>query len=239
MKTTLSLIALLLASSAYGTTITASGTDPSWNINDSSCTAASGFNCVIGDPTVFGIKDASLTVSSSGAVSADVQLNFENSTLNPFVDFGDTLSAADMIIQAGGGEYALVLHSHSGLVAGGLYSIISTEDAQTVLGNPGGVYYRNSLAVWANASGAVELGSGTITVTALGNGTTAPEYNVAVTGITGGAGLFSPSLSFEQASATCGNGVVFGTVPEAGTLGMVGGGLVLLGILRRKYGRKV
>ena len=42
------------------------------------------------------------------------------------------------------------------------------------------------------------------------------------------------TLSFEMASADCGNGVVYGSVPEPGTLALIGAGIALIGTLRRR-----
>jgi hypothetical protein len=156
-----------------------------------------------------------------------------------------------MLITAGSSEYALVLDGHSGLETGGLYLINNTsgiEDAQTVLGNPGGIY-RNTLPVWAPPLGAAGgphpndtlLGTGTVHISVYGNGTSSPEYDITVTGLTGGTALFSGgSLAFELASSTCGNGVVYGRepIPEPGTLALLGTALVGLAFLRRRHGNR-
>jgi uncharacterized protein (TIGR03382 family) len=229
-------VLLAVAVPGFGSTLTASGSNSLWNIDDPSCSESSSDNCVIGDPTVFGIESASLTVNNSGDVSANILTNYGDSTLAPFTSDGVTLSAADMLISAGGADYALVLDAHSGMVTGGLYSIVSAETAQTVLGNPSTIYYRNDLPVWASPASAVLLGTGTVVITSFGNGTTAPEYEIAVSGITGGTALFtSGAFTFEVASSTCGNGVLYAsTVPETGTMAMIGMGLLGLALLSRR-----
>jgi uncharacterized protein (TIGR03382 family) len=180
-------------------------------------------------------RPCSLTVDSSGDVSANILTNFGDSTLAPFTSAGVALSAADILITAGDAEYALVLDAHNGMVTGGLYLIASRETAQTVLGDPTGTY-RNDLPVWASPAGAVLLGTGTVVITSAGNGTTVPEYDIAVNGITGGTALFtSGGFLFEVASSTCGNGVLYAsTVPETGTMAMIGMGLLGLALLNRR-----
>jgi len=229
-------VLLAVAVPGFGSTLTASGSNSLWNIDDPSCSESSSDNCVIGDPTVFGIESASLTVGSGGDVSANILTNFGDPTLAPFSLYGVTFSAADILITAGDAEYALVLDAHSGMVTGGLYSILSTEIAQTVLGNPSEAIYRNDLPVWASPAGAVLLGTGTVVITSAGNGTTVPEYDIAVSGITGGTALFtSGGFLFEVASSTCGNGVLYAsTVPETGTMAMIGMGLLGLALLNRR-----
>jgi uncharacterized protein (TIGR03382 family) len=228
-------VLLAVAVPGFGSTLTASGSNSLWNIDDPSCSESSSDNCVIGDPTVFGIEGASLTVDSSGDVSANILTNFGDSTLAPFTSAGVILSAADILISAGGAEYALVLDAHNGMVTGGLYLIASRETAQTVLGDPTGTY-RNDLPVWASPAGAVLLGTGTVVITSAGDGTTVPEYDIAVNGITGGTALFtSGGFLFEVASSTCGNGVLYAsTVPETGTMAMIGMGLLGLALLNRR-----
>jgi len=228
-------VLLAVAVPGFGSTLTASGSNSLWNIDDPSCSEPSSDNCVIGDPTVFGIESASLTVDSSGDVSANILTNFGDSTLAPFTSAGVILSAADILISAGGAEYALVLDAHNGMVTGGLYLIASRETAQTVLGDPTGTY-RNDLPVWASPAGAVLLGTGTVVITSAGDGTTVPEYDIAVNGITGGTALFtSGGFLFEVASSTCGNGVLYAsTVPETGTMAMIGMGLLGLALLNRR-----
>jgi uncharacterized protein (TIGR03382 family) len=235
-RLTVGWVLLAVAVPGFGSTLTASGSNSLWNIDDPSCSESSPDNCVIGDPTVFGIESASLTVDNSGDVSANILTNFGDSTLAPYTSIGVTLSVGDMLIAAGGAEFALVLDAHSGMVTGGLYSIASTETAQTVLGNPSATAYRNNLPVWASPAGAVLLGTGTVVITSFGDGTTAPEYDIAVSGITGGTPLFtSGGFSFQASSSTCGNGVVYAsTVPETGTMAMIGMGLLGLALLSRR-----
>jgi hypothetical protein len=235
---TLTPILLALAVPASAATVTASGSNSLWNVD---CPKGNPDTCVIGEAKVFGIESASLTFDNNGNGSADILTNFGDSTLTPFSMYGVAFSAADMLITAGSSEYALVLDGHDGLDSGGLYLISSTEDAQTVLGNPPGIY-RNDLPVWASPSGATLISAGTVHIDTVGNGTSSPKYDISITGLTGGKALFNAStLAFEIASATCGNGVLYGSepckIPEPGTLALMGAALVGLAFLRRSRNR--
>ncbi len=81
MKLTSTLIPILLAvAPTFAASITASGSDgANWNVD---CPAGNPNTCVIGNPTIFGIQSASLTVDNSGDLSANILMNYGNSSTN-------------------------------------------------------------------------------------------------------------------------------------------------------------
>jgi len=102
------------------------------------------------------------------------------------------------------------------------------------LNNPGFVFRPNS-DVWLGGT-VTDLGTFTETVNFFSGQT--PSYVVEFKGQLPASFLADVAshggLTTDFASATCGNGLLVGGVPEPTTLALAGGGLLLVGLLRRR-----
>jgi hypothetical protein len=230
---------------------------------------------VIGNEANYDIQKVSLTITGT---TATVQLYFNSgaatagSPLGSFTDAGDTLIVGDLFFYnpntpydpstpalagstAADLTYAVPLDtvSRSGLSAGALYSVSTSEEADSAVG-PGhpvtsGSYYRQDETVLMTGGTKVSNGTG-VTVANFGNGTTSAAYVVTVSFQTTSAFLTSVENSGGQigilfSSADCANDVIQGvvntTVPEPQSMVLIAGGLGLLigvGAWRRRTTRK-
>jgi hypothetical protein len=254
-------ILLVAAAPVFAGTITASGNDgPNWDTSANQCPGGSPATCVIGSLSDFAIQSATFTVNNTanggnGSASAEILTNFGDTNLAPYIDPSVsstvTFSAADMLIAVGGNEYALVLSNHSFLsattpcttgstnclTAGGLYLLTGEETAGTVLSSVTGTY-RTGFDVWGNPTGATEIGQGSVSLNSIGG----TELDIKINNINpvGGhnfSALVNQNLTFDVASADCGNGAVYGAVPEPGTLALAGSALIGLVFLSRRRSR--
>lgn len=244
MKKIISLI--ILSMPAGATTIYFSDPFPGSSCSNSSCD-------VIGSPAKFDIKGVQLTLTG-GLLAVDIFTNFKNGSLSPYSENGVTFNVGDLFFTVDGiPVYGVPLANHRGspnlppnggpmLLAGRLYSIgvNGLLTAEQVLDDPP-LIYRNSTPVWMNnlsvdytgASSPLSVQPGTDTTVHVSMEFSEVPENLmnALTGVDGVGGiLFS--------SATCGNDVITGSasVPEPLSLLTIGGGLVFLGVLRKKIG---
>lgn len=213
----------------------------------------------IGTPANFQVVSGTITTNNTGF--ADIVLDFNyhpvgsggpSSPLGAYSFAGFTLDVGDLLFQVGSHFYGIPLVSHSGAPNGGnaslfanvladhFYEATSELTAKTVLNNPSGVTYRPNEDVWLGGT-VTDLGTLTETIT-FHSGQT-PSYVVEFQGQLPATFLSDVAanggLSVDFASATCGNGVLEGSgtlssVPEPASMMLTGGGLLALGLLRRR-----
>lgn len=253
MKTSLTItcLALLSACLTWGAPITITDPFPGNSCSNSSCD-------VIGDPLKFDIQKAVLDTSAD---TFTLYFNFGNgnSNINSFNIGGPTLYAGDLLFAVNGTfEYGIALQSHAGsgnsggvstgstVTAGHLYQINNTANglltSNQVMGTTGSIY-RTGVDVWLhNYNGALtDLASGSVNVVGGGNGNPNPEFVVTLSFPNLPSGFLSDfnsgNTSISFASATCANDIITGNipgVPEPATMALMGGGLLALGVIRRK-----
>ena len=194
---------------------------------------------VIGDPNFFDIASLTFASFNSGTKRFTVEILFNyggGTSLDAFSVGGafDSLKVGDLLFSNGGFNYAVQLRSRSGLTAGNLYQVTGNQTAKQVLGlgSDQDGNYRPNQAVWGNTTGATLIGTGTSTVVSTGGPT---NLKVSLDFMANNAFIngFDTS-SFAFSSATCGNDVMTGNVPEPGTWALLGAGLIGLGMIRRR-----
>lgn len=173
----------------------------------------------IGSPDVIGnvhqfdlhsVELVTLDYSAPGQAEFNIRMNYNNGSvsLDPFAIASVTLRPGDLLFRGASNYWGVALNSdgHGSIVAGNLYHATGFLTAQTVLGNPSGVTYRPTEAVWFNQVGAIPQGTGTIT-TSLVSG---PEVNVNVKFHTSSAFLSDIAGGYQilAATATCGNDIL-------------------------------
>lgn len=195
---------------------------------------------VIGNVNQFDLRSVELVTlnySSPGQAEFNIRMNYNNGdlNLNPFTVAGITLRPGDLLFHGASSYWGVALNSngHGAITAGNLYQATGFLTAQTVLGNPGGVTYRPTEAVWFDPSGAVQQGIGSITTSSLGG----PEVNVNVRFLTSAAFLSDISGGYQllMATATCGNDILRASVnvPEPPSWLLLLLGLPAMAWLRR------
>jgi len=217
----------------------------------------------IGAASEFAVVNGSFSLDTSSR-AALIQLVFNynvnaSSTLGQWTTDGLKLNVGDLLLQVGTDEYGIALKSHTGapngvpagLTSSSFASVTQGEVYQEsgnsvyltttqVLNNPGGVQYRNNTAVWLGGT-LTDLGSLTETITHVGS-----VYTVNLSGNLNSTLVQDianhQSLKLDFGSATCANGYLVGNydgkVPEPMTLGLMGSGLILFGVLRFERKKK-
>jgi hypothetical protein len=241
-----------LLSSIFFASLATAGTINLTPVNDGKGT--------IGTAANFQVVSGSVTTNSTGF--ADIVLDFNyrpvgsggpSTDLGAYSFAGVTLDVGDLLFNVGSNIFGIPLVSHSGdpnggnaalfanVTAGHLYQATSELTAQTVLNNPN-LTYRNSADVWL---GATVSDQGTFTESITYHAGQTPDYVVELTGQLSATFLADVNaaggvVSADFASATCGNGLLVGTgnlggsVPEPASMMLTGGGLLALGLLRRR-----
>jgi hypothetical protein len=236
---------MTFAMAAFATTF--SFTDPYGGKNNS----GSNNGDVIGALAGFDIQSVSVNIAGT-AVTLTLNFNYNNGNtdLNTSNTVGGvTLKPGDVLFTSGSSHWAVPLVTHGvsnavtspQLAAGNLYLVTGVNTAQTVLGNPGGLSYRNGAEVWGNPIGAVKTNSGTGTVSPSSLGGNELQVLVNFTADSAFASaLNGGNFSLSFASATCGNDVITGVgTPEPLSLSLMGSGLLALGLVgRKRLGRK-
>ena len=200
---------------------------------------------VIGNLSQFDIESVTFQSVTASEVTIKTRLNYNNgdSTMSTFGIGGSfsVLNIGDILFNVGGVfKYAIILHSHDGLLAGNLYQLsngaLTAFDIFGVV-DPLNTIYRPNASVWANATGATQLNAvnGTSTATLLGGG---PEIEDTVNFTLASNSPFLTDFdnsSFTFASANCGNDVIGGAItPEPASMAMIGAGIAALALLRRR-----
>ena len=173
----------------------------------------------VGSPDVIGnvnqfdlhsVELVTLDYGTPGQAEFNISMNYNNGSLSltPFTVAGLTLRPGDLLFHGATSYWGVAINSdgHGAIVAGNLYQANGFLTAQTVLGNPSGVTYRPTEAVWFNPNGAIQQGTGSITTSSLGG----PEVNVNVKFLTSATFLsdISGGYNILMATATCGNDIL-------------------------------
>jgi len=225
--------------------------------NGAHCTTnvqPSGTNDVIGNFNQFDIRRLSILQNTANTLQIQIFFNYGGpgadgapGNFNSFNVGGETLQIGDILFDVGANgtfDYAAVLQAHgatkgstSGVSTGGFYQAQSTLTAFQVLQNPNLGNYRPNTVVWLDPTGATLLASGTRLVnrSSMPASPTHTEHSTLYTvNFAGNNPLFGKSFAVQFSSATCGNDVLYGVVPEPGTLGLMGAALVGLVALRKR-----
>jgi len=227
--------------------------------DQSTCSFSSSPVCdVIGNEMLYDIQKAEVYLAANTLTATlffnTSGINTSTMTLESFNDSGiSNMMVGDLFFYdpsdpASAPKYGVPLISHGPFKAGDLYKIagtVTTENARTALGDPGGVIYRPDQIVLMTSSGnpaAVSDGL-PVSVSLNGNGTTEALYKVTVSFATDSTFLSTVLknhlMGIMFASADCGNDYLQGAVdpvPEPQTLLLFAAGVCALAVFRRRRG---
>jgi len=193
---------------------------------------------VIGDYADFDVHSITVSMLSPALTTVSGRFNWHGGdpSLAEYVDFGATMRVGDLLMSTNGHQYGVALVSHDGLDAGDLYSITGTRTSDYYLGSFANyLYWRFNTPVRMDPTGATDLGVGTSTVSNVGGNELEAVLNFSTSSSFWNDVAHSGIITMSFASAICANDIVSGTVqhavPEASSLGLIGVGLVLAGVL--------
>jgi hypothetical protein len=206
---------------------------------------------VVGDPMLFDIR-AAMVIFNPDSMTITIDTNYQDKQLTPIQVNGVELNVGDLLFEVNGvPHFGIPVVNHDGLEAGHLYMIndVSTGllTAFQVIAYPDASAYRPDAWVWMQSvngslTDITESGGNAakVKVEDLGDGTTGPKYRITIN--TAFQAAYGSALGAVNgvyfASATCGNDILEGSVPEPGSVVLIGGGLAALGLLGRRFRRR-
>ena len=258
-RTKLLFLLIVSAATVWGTSFSFTG--PSYAKPPSPALPAG--QLIIGDPLEYQVFGAQLTQTDSLDWVLQIETNYPVTTITgnniPPVVYGSPttpFSIGDFLIMWNSVDYGIVLAPHvklvsvDGYTAGNLYQTSGFQDSGSIMGrttdtppctvtcspNP-------DFPIWIDPS-ATQIGTGSVSIAKTGNGMSAAEYTITVPFSAPAGFLSTGNVGISFASYVCGNGVLTGQeaasggggggIPEPATFLLIGPGLLLLGILRRR-----
>lgn len=223
---------------AVGGTISFTGPE---DVNGNPCVAGPG--CIVGDPKIYEVFSASITMGAVGMYTLNIQTNYgvtlpgNGANPIPLYNYLQTSAAfgfGDFLIQTPqGDDYAIVLEPHDGYTQGNLYKLtqpvngfLTSQQVLSAGGIPNDQIPRPNLPVELAPGGSL-VGTGKLTVTANAgsNGVSSALYSISDT-FSAPADFLAPTIAGKYtvfvSSYACANGFLEGTT--GGFTGGVGGG---------------